>query len=425
VLGSFGVAAISGSGAANAATTGSATIPAMIASGLSRARAAAIETASSLGGQLMPPVMGISAFLMADFLGVSYFDVVARGYAPALIYFAGVAAAVYLMTARLPVRAVAVAIEPLTMMDRLNIVAYAAVVLGLIYLMGIVHMPAMEAAQQVFMVVGIALVVVFVAVTVRGAAGWRDLGRRARDFVETFTLMTTDLTLLLATLSIMTGVFVITGVPTKLGFVLMQAATIHLAVMLLVAFAFGTLLGTGLPPAPTYIITALVIAPFLVKAGVDPWVVHFYAFFIAVWGELTPPTSVVAAVAAKIAGASFMGTMMAAMRVCVPLFVLMGAIFTRPELVVQPGAAQLGAFVFVLAGTVGLVFALQGRFADGRGADLLIRAGLGAAALVTLTHRDNTIAAATTLLTAAFVVYWILRARNRLAVYREAGAPAG
>jgi TRAP-type uncharacterized transport system fused permease subunit len=162
-----------------------------------------------------------------------------------------------------------------------------------------------------------------------------------------------------------------------------------------------------------------------VKAGVDPWVVHFYAFFIAVWGELTPPTSVVAAVAAKIAGASFMGTMMAAMRVCVPLFVLMGAIFTRPELVVQPGAAQLGAFVFVLAGTVGLVFALQGRFADGRGADLLIRAGLGAAALVTLTHRDNTIAAATTLLTAAFVVYWMLRARNRLAVYREAGAPAG
>ena len=425
VLGSFGVAAISGSGAANAATTGSATIPAMIASGLSRERAAAIETASSLGGQLMPPVMGISAFLMADFLGVSYFDVVARGYAPALIYFAGVAASVYLMTARLPVRTVAVAIERLTMMDRVNIVAYAAVVLGLIYLMGIVHMPAMEAAQQVFMVVGIGLVAVFVAVMVRGAAGWRDLGCRARDFVETFTLMTTDLTLLLATLSIMTGVFVITGVPTKLGFVLMQAATIHLAVMLLVAFAFGTLLGTGLPPAPTYIITALVIAPFLIKAGIDPWVVHFYAFFIAVWGELTPPTSVVAAVAAKIAGASFMGTMMAAMRVCLPLFVLMGAIFTRPELVVRPGAAQLGAFVLVLAGTVGLVFALQGRFADGRGADGLLRAALGAASLVTLAHRDDVVAGAAMLVTAGLVVYWVLRARNRLAVYREADAPAG
>ena len=425
VLGSFGVAAISGSGAANAATTGSATIPAMIASGLSPSRAAAIETASSLGGQLMPPVMGISAFLMADFLGVSYFDVVARGYAPALIYFAGVAAAVYLMTARLPVRTVAVAVEQLTVMDRVNIVAYAAVVVGLIYLMGIAHLPAMQAAQQVFVVVGIALVVVFIALRVRGAPGWRDLGRRARDFVETFTLMTTDLTLLLATLSIMTGVFVITGVPTKLGFVLMQAATIHLAVMLLVAFAFGTLIGTGLPPAPTYIITALVVAPFLVKAGIDPWVVHFYAFFIAVWGELTPPTSVVAAVAAKIAGASFMGTMMVAMRVCLPLFVLMGAIFTRPELVVRPGAAQLGAFVLVLAGTVGLVFALQGRFADGRGTDTLLRAALVTASLVTLAHRDDVVAGAATIVTGGLVVYWMRRARNRLVVYRAADAPAG
>jgi TRAP-type uncharacterized transport system fused permease subunit len=372
----------------------------------------------------MPPVMGISAFLMADFLGVSYFEVVARGYAPALIYFAGVAAAVYLMTARLPARAVAVAVERLGTMDRVNIAVYAVVVAGLIYLMGIAHVPAMEAAQQVFLWVGIALVVVFVAVTVRGAAGWRDLGRRARDLVETFTLMTADLTLLLATLSIMTGVFVITGVPTKLGFVLMQAAAVHLAAMLLVAFAFGTLLGTGLPPAPTYIITALVIAPFLVKAGIDPWVVHFYAFFIAVWGELTPPTSVVAAVAAKIAAASFMGTMMAAMRVCLPLFVLMGAIFTRPELVVRPGAAQLGAFVLVLAGTIGLVFALQGRFADGRGADLLLRAGLAAASLVTLAHRDDLVAGAATVVTSALVAYWVLRARNRLAAYREADAPA-
>ena len=427
VLGSFGVAAISGSGAANAATTGSATIPAMIASGLSRPGAAAIETASSLGGQLMPPVMGISAFLMADFLGVSYFDVVARGYAPALIYFAGVAVAVYLLTARLPARSVAVAIERLTRIDVVNMVAYAAVVAGLIYLMGIARLPAMQAAQQVFVVVGVALTLVFVALTVRGGPGWRELGGRARDFVETFTLMTTDLTLLLATLSIMTGVFVITGVPTKLGFVLMQAAGIHLAAMLLVAFAFGTLIGTGLPPAPTYIITALVIAPFLIKAGVDAWVVHFYAFFIAVWGELTPPTSVVAAVAAKIANASFMATMMSAMRVCLPLFVLMGAIFTRPELVVQPGAAQLGAFALVLAGTVGLVFTVQSRFAEGRAGDILLRIVLGVVSLAAIGHRDDLVATAAALVIVAFLAYWMLRARNRLTIYRtrEADAPAG
>src|SRR5512134_2840631 len=100
VFGSMAVGTVSGSGAANAITVGSATIPAMIGAGLPRAVASAIETASSLGGQLMPPVMGIAAFLMAEFLGRSYFDVVARGYAPAIIYYAGVSVSVYLISTR-------------------------------------------------------------------------------------------------------------------------------------------------------------------------------------------------------------------------------------------------------------------------------------------------------------------------------------
>ena len=79
-------------------------------------------------------------------------------------------------------------------------------------------------------------------------------------FLDIFTSMTADLTLLLATLSIMVGVFVITGVPTKIGALLLQAAGVSVLAMALVAFVFGALLD-GLPPAPTYILTALVIAP--------------------------------------------------------------------------------------------------------------------------------------------------------------------
>lgn len=90
VVGSMCVGTVSGSGAANAITIGSATIPSMIGAGMPPATAAAIESASSLGGQLMPPVMGISAFLMAEFLGKDYFEVVARGWVPALIYYATV-----------------------------------------------------------------------------------------------------------------------------------------------------------------------------------------------------------------------------------------------------------------------------------------------------------------------------------------------
>src|SRR5215831_15412416 len=97
VVGSMAIGTVSGSGAANSITVGSATIPAMINAGLPPPTAAAIETASSMGGQLMPPVMGIAAFLMAEFLGVDYFDVVARGWVPALIYYGTVAVSVYLL----------------------------------------------------------------------------------------------------------------------------------------------------------------------------------------------------------------------------------------------------------------------------------------------------------------------------------------
>jgi TRAP-type uncharacterized transport system fused permease subunit len=224
--------------------------------------------------------------------------------------------------------------------------------------------------------------------------------------------MTADLTLLLATLSIMTGAFVITGVPTKIGALLIQAAGVNLVAMVVVAFFFGALLGTGLPPAPTYIITALVIVPPMIRVGVDPWVVHFFAFFLAVWGELTPPTSVAAAVTAKIADTSFLQTLFRAIGICVSLFVLMAGVFTRPELVLEPGFAQIGAMLLILSATVGISFAIQAQFADRRDIDAGLRLVLAAAALAALFHADLQVAAAACVLVGIFVAYWILRRRG-------------
>jgi TRAP-type uncharacterized transport system fused permease subunit len=235
-------------------------------------------------------------------------------------------------------------------------------------------------------------------------------------FLDSFSSMAADLTLLLATLSIMTGAFVITGIPTKIGAVLVEAAGLNLAAMVLVAFVFGALLGTGLPPAPTYILTALVIAPPMIKVGVDPWVVHFFSFFLAVFGELTPPTSVVAAVTAKIADASFMGTLMNALLLCMSLFTLMAGVFVRPELVLQPGWAQFGAGALILLATVGLVFSVQARFTELRALDIPIRLALAAIALVCLFHPSEAIAAVAGAGVLAFAAYWVLRRRRVEAV---------
>jgi TRAP transporter 4TM/12TM fusion protein len=417
VLGSIGIGAISGSGAANAITTGSATIPAMIASGMPRHHAASIEASASLGGQLMPPVMGISAFLMADFMGVSYFDVVARGYAPAIIYFVGVVAGTYLLSVRHSTSGQTFADARMTWGDWANLSAFVVVVGGLIFLMAALYMAPMFAALYVFYLVGALLLVKHLIELVTSGAGLtlRNVTSPMMRFLDSFSSVTADLTLLLATLSIMTGAFVVTGVPTKIGFILIEAAGINLFVMAVVAFLFGAFLGTGLPPAPTYILTALVIAPAMIKTGVNPWCVHFFAFFLAVWGELTPPTSLVAAVTAKIADASFMKTLMAAITLCSSLFVLMTAAFTRPELVLEPGAAQLVALGLVSVATVAVMFSLQATFSERASVDYTIRLVLAALAMAILFLPSEGLAALTCIPAVLIVGYWITRRRPEIA----------
>ncbi len=413
VIGSMAVGTVSGSGAANAITVGSATIPAMIGCGMPRTVAGAIETASSLGGQLMPPVMGISAFLMAEFLGVSYFDVVARGYAPAIIYYVGVSVSVYLLSTRYRTHVYGAKVEIMSGTDWANIAAFGAVVAGLIIVMAVMHLAPMFAALYVFIAVGLALMTAHIAVIVRHRGwSWRSLAAPLERFIDNFASMASDLALLLATLSIMTGAFVITGVPTKVGSLLLDAAGINLAAMVIVAFFFGALLGTGLPPAPTYIITALVIAPPMIKVGVDPWVVHFFAFFLGVWGEVTPPTSVSAAITSKIAGAPFLRTLFRAITLCFSLFILMAGVFTRPELVMEPGLAQIGALLILMTATIGASFSLQAQFADRRVIDVPLRLILAALVLVVILHPDQQVAALTCIPVGLFVAYWVIRRRN-------------
>ena len=408
VVGSMAVGTISGSGAANAITIGSATIPAMIGAGMPRATAAAIESASSLGGQLMPPVMGVAAFLMAEFLGKSYFDVVARGYVPALIYYATVAVSVYLLALRHRTRTVAGLYVKMTWRDLVNLAAFVTVIGGLVGMMGAWNLAPSFAALYVFVAVGGFLFVVNLVPLLRpGQWSFEAFIAPIRKFLNAYVEMTADLTLLLATLAIMTGALVITGVPTKLGAILIEAAGVNLIAMVLLAFVFGALLGTGLPPAPTYILVAIVIAPPMIKVGVNPWVVHFFAFFLGVWGELTPPTSIVAAITAKIANASFYQTLGRALQICVSLFTLMAGVFVHPELVIEPGLAQMTAGLLILVATIGITFSMQATFSERVPVDRSVRLVLAAFALVVLLCPDERIGTAACVPVLLMIGYWL------------------
>jgi TRAP transporter 4TM/12TM fusion protein len=421
VIGSMAIGTVSGSGAANSITVGSATIPAMISAGLPPATAAAIESSSSMGGQLMPPVMGIAAFLMAEFLGVDYFDVVARGWVPALIYYLSVAVSVYLLAVRYRAHPVAgLKAEPLSWRDQVNIGAFVFVITGLVGLMAALFLHPMFAALYIFAVTAAGLFLINLAPLLRPSRwSFAEFIAPLRKFLDSYIEMISDLTLLLATLSIMTGALVITGVPTKLGSLLIEAGGVNMAAMVGMAFLFGAILGTGLPPAPTYILVAIVIAPPFIKLGVNPWVIHFFAFFVGVFGELTPPTSLSAAITAKIANASFYLTCWRSVQICMSLFTLMAGVFVHPELVVTPGLDQLGAAYLVAVSTIGLTFSVQASYSDMRVVDGVIRLCLAAVALYILFSTHDTISTLASILVLGTIAYWLVVRRTKL----DAGEP--
>jgi TRAP transporter 4TM/12TM fusion protein len=418
VIGSMAIGTVSGSGAANSITVGSATIPAMIQAGLPPATAAAIENASSMGGQLMPPVMGIAAFLMAEFLGVDYFDVVARGWVPALIYYISVSASVYLLATFYHTHMVVdLNAQKLDWRDRVNLGAFVFVVGGLITLMATIFLAPMFAALYMFCAAGFGLLVIHLVATLRQWS-WRDFIAPLQRVLDSYIDMLTDIALLLATLSVMTGALVITGVPTKLGALLVDAAGINMAAMVLMAFIFGAILGCGLPPAPVYILVAIVIGPPFIKAGVNPWVVNFFAFFIGVFGELTPPTSITAAVTSKIANASFYTTLWRSVQICVSLFTLMVAVFVHPELVIKPGLDQMGAAYLVMVSTLGITFTLQATYSETRAIDLGVRAVLAAMSLYILFSFNDIASDIVSVGVIGVITYWVMVRRKLVA-----GAP--
>jgi len=424
VMGSLAVGTISGSGSANAVVVGSITIPLMKRYGVPGTFAGAVETAASMGGLLMPPLMGVGAFLMSEFLAVPYWDVVARGFALAIVYYLSLALAVYLLCVRL-LPADTVAPPKVLSYEAVKTSIFFLSVIFLIFLMGYVGIGELRAALFTagFMFALLIAAFLFYKYVLKDPMV-RDetLFGNIRLSIETHADMTSYLTLLLATLGIMIGLFTVTGFINRMGGMLLDLGSWHIVAMILMAYFFGWLVGAGLPPTATYIIGAVVIVGPLVKLGINPWVAHFFVFLLSVWGELSPPTSLTAAVSAKIAEASFMRTMWEALKICFPITLMTFAIFTRSDMVVTTGWPQIYDASLVLVGTCGVAFAMFGRFLKNTAADILLRILLAAFAIATLLHPDETIASLSCLvaLAATLVGIW----RHRLVAAPAATGPA-
>ena len=411
VMGSLAVGMVSGSGSANAAVVGTITIPLMKRYGVPGTFAAAAETAASMGGLIMPPMMGVGAFLMSDFLNVSYWEVVKRGFALALVYYASIAFAIYLICVRLLPHD-QVPNPKVPAYDQVRTAIFFSAVGFLLYQMGWVGTGELLAALYTAIFLLSLLLIAFLVFkhalkdpTLEHETLWGSI-RRA---IETHADMTSYLTLLLATLGIMIGLFTVTGFINRMGAMILDLGAANMVGVIVMAYAFGWLAGAGLPPTATYIIGAIVIVRPLQELGINPWVAHFFVFLLSVWGELSPPTSLTAAVSARIAEASFMRTMFEALKICAPITLMTFAIFTRSDMVVNPGWPQVLATLIVFAGTAGITFALFGRFVGSLAANIPLRIGLAAISFVALLHPDDTWALAAAVILVPIILFGIRR----------------
>jgi len=418
VVTSMAIATCSGSGAANAAITGQYTIPLMKKAGFPALYAGAVEASASLGGLLMPPVMAIAGFLMADFLGVTYFEVIARAYAPALIFFGIISLSVYLFTVRFlrgsgPTLAPDSIIERFSKIEVVNTAIFFAFIGVLIFLMGVLWYEASRAALNI--AVGLLITASVFRIYLHPGTfsdKIKEWGRCFRRAIESFAGVTAPLILLLAMLGVMVNLFVVSGWMIKLMGLLATVGEFHVVALIGVGFTIGVFLGLGIPPSACYILSAVIVIPPMTRIGINPWVAHFFLFFVAVISEYSPPTSLVAAVASRISGASFMKTMMVTLQISIPFFFLTFAIFNWDILLLEPGLAQLAALVALMIGCMTAAAAIHGKLFEHKRHDLPSRFLVLLVALFILFYPRGILSALALIPAVAMIVLVIRRSQK-------------
>jgi TRAP transporter 4TM/12TM fusion protein len=375
VAGSALFGTVSGSAVANVVSTGMVTIRMMVQGGVRPKTAAAVEAVASTGGQLVPPVMGAAAFLMAEYLQVPYGEVVLAAIIPAFLFYAGLFILVDLKAGR----------------DRLAGVedaparrAREVLASGWIYLLPFVllfvglirfNMPAEYAA----LLASALLLSLAMLVPVQGR---RMTPRAALEAVLSAGRAVLDLVVIAAAAGLLIGVLNLTGLAFGLTNLLLTAAGDSLPALLLMSGLIALILGMGVPTVGVYVITATLVAPALVQAGLLPMQAHLFVLYFGMLSMITPPVALAAFAAANIARTDAWETGIEAMKVGWTVFLIPFLFAASPALLMFGSAwdvlvalgTTLGGIWLGSAGFVG--FLLRPLSAPERGLALAAAAAL-------------------------------------------------
>ncbi len=351
VAGSLLFGMVSGSAPANVAVTGSVTIPLMKRYGFPPALAAAVEVAASAGGQLMPPVMGAAAFIMAELIRVSYATIATSALVPALLYYLGIGASLFFAAGSLGFRSLSRA-----EIDR----AFPGVGEAL-RTRGHLLFPL---ALLVYLVLGgwnaprAAVVVIAATVLVAGLHPKTRMGlRTVFEALADGGLRSLEAAMGTACSAVIYSMIVFTGIGVKFSSLAVEAAGGNVFVLLLFAVAAALVLGLALPTTASYLIAAATVAPALESVGIPTLAAHLFIFYYSVLATITPPEGMALFTASAIAGSNWMETGWKAMRLTLSGYLVPFGFVFIPSLLLQGDPLQVALHVGTAAVGVGFLSA--------------------------------------------------------------------
>jgi len=341
---------VSGSSVGNTVTTGSITIPMMKDTGYKPEFAGAVEASASTGGQIMPPIMGAAAFLMAEYLGVGYPYVVLRAIIPALLYFTGIFIAVHLEARKLGLKGISR--ENLPKMGHLIKKVYLLLPLGILIYLVSANVRSLQFSAII--AIGTAIIVSLFDWVIRvlpsKVSESRETGDKSIIAVITACIIE-GVNKLLETLEaggkssitvgvacgmagMIAGCITVTGLASKLitGIVSLSGGITIIALLLTMICCI--ILGMGVPTTANYCIMASTCAPILITLGFHPVAAHFFVFYFGIVADITPPVALAAFAGAAIAKADPIKTGIAATRLACAAFIVPFIFVYNPEMLV-------------------------------------------------------------------------------------------
>ena len=343
---------VSGSSVGNTVTTGSVTIPMMKKTGYKAEFAGAVEAAASTGGQIMPPIMGAAAFLMADFIGVPYSSILGRAVLPAILYFAGIFITVHLEAKRLGLSGIPK--EQLPKFGFLVRKIYLLVPLVMLVVWVSGHYMTMQRAASFAIVLAI-VVSLF-------DKDNRITPAKFFDALEAGGKSTITVAAACGVAGIISGSITMTGLANELINGIIAVSNNHLIIALFLTMICCIVLGMGVPTTANYCIMAATCAPILIRMGVPALAAHFFVFYFGIVADITPPVALAAYAGSAIAKANPMKTAFNASRLAIAVFIVPYVFCFSPALLmIDTNAGEVIRIVITsFIGIFGVAAGLEG-----------------------------------------------------------------